>query len=105
MKKVLILFLGMVMASGATFAGDEEGKGGGDRMARMQQNLGLSDQQVVQIRHIRDNGGSREEILAVLTDEQLALMKKRRTEMKDQGGKGRRRAPAEKVQKSETTDS
>jgi hypothetical protein len=57
-------------------------------MERMQKNLGLSDQQVTQIRQIRDNGGSKEEILAVLSDEQHELMKKRRAEMKGKGRKG-----------------
>ncbi len=59
-----------------------------DRMERMQKNLGLSDQQVAQIRQIRDNGGSKEEILTVLSDEQRELMKKRRAEMKGKGRKG-----------------
>jgi Spy/CpxP family protein refolding chaperone len=99
MKKITVVVLALVMASAATFADDEViKKGEGDRMARMQQNLGLSDQQVAQIRQIRDNGGSREEILAVLTPEQLAELKKRRAEMKGKGGKGGkggRRVPVE----------
>jgi hypothetical protein len=106
MKKILILVLGIAMASGTIFAGDEQGKqGDGDRMARMQQNLGLSDEQIAQIRQIRDNGGGKEEILSVLTDEQLALMKKRRAQMKGKGRKGDRPAPSGDVQKSEITDS
>ena len=89
MKKILVLILAMAMASAATFAEDEEGNSAPtDRMAQMQKNLGLSDGQVAQIRQIRDNGGSKEEILAVLTDEQLTLMKKRRAKMKSQGPKG-----------------
>ena len=100
MKKILILILAMAMASGATLADDEQGKQGkGDRMARMQQNLDLSDEQVAQIRQIRDNGGGKEEILAVLTDEQLELMKKRREQMKGKGRKGARPAPVEDTQK------
>ncbi len=105
MKKILILILAMALASSATFADDEEGKqGGDDRMARMQQNLGLSDEQVTQMRQIRDNGGDKEKILAVLTDEQLALMKERRGKMKSRGKKGGRRAPAKDVQNSEKAD-
>ncbi len=89
MKKILVLILAMAMASAATLADDEENKSTmSDRMAQMQKNLGLSDEQVAQIRQIRDNGGSKEEIHAVLTDEQLTLMKKRRAEMKGQGRKG-----------------
>ena len=99
MKKILILILAMAMAPGVTFADDEQGKQGkGDRMARMQQNLDLSDEQVAQIRQIRDNGGSKEEFLAVLTDEQIELMKKRREQMKGKGRKGARPVPAEDTQ-------
>jgi Spy/CpxP family protein refolding chaperone len=105
MKNILILILGMALASGATFAGDEAGKqGGGDRLAKMQQNLDLSDEQVAQLRQIRDNGGDKEQILAVLTDEQLETMKKRRAQMKGKGRKGRHPAPAEDVQDSGTPD-
>jgi hypothetical protein len=49
--------------------------------------------------------GGKEEILSVLTDEQLALMKKRRAQMKGKGRKGDRTAPSGDVQKSEITDS
>jgi len=51
---------------------------GGDRLERMQKRLGLSDEQVSQLREIRQRGGSREEIRAVFTDEQWALMQERR---------------------------
>lgn len=109
MKKITVLILALAIASGATLADDEVvKKGEGDQMARMQQNLGLSDRQVEQIRQIRDNGGNRKEILAVLTDEQLALMKKRRAEMKGKGGKGGkggRGAPVEEVKDSGSTES
>ena len=99
MKKILILILAMAMTSGATLADDEKGKQRkGDRMARMQQNLDLSDEQVAQIRQIRDNGGSKEEFLAVLTEEQIELMKKRRAEMKGKGRKGTPPVPVEDTQ-------
>ncbi len=88
MKKVLILILGLAVVS-ATFAGHNEGKRGGDRMARMQEHLGLSEEQVAQIREIRENGGNREEIRAVFTDEQRELLKERRAQMETRGGKGR----------------
>ncbi len=88
MKKVLILILGLAVVS-ATFAGHNEGKRGGDRMARMQEHLGLSEEQVAQIREIRENGGNREEIRAVFSDEQRELLKERRAQMKARGGKGR----------------
>jgi hypothetical protein len=89
MNKILVLILVMAMAPAAAFADDEKNNSSmSDRMERMQKNLGLSDQQVAQIRQIRDNGGSKEEILAVLSDEQRELMKKRRAEMKGKGRKG-----------------
>ncbi|MEJ2384205.1 MAG: hypothetical protein P8Y54_07370, partial [Xanthomonadales bacterium] len=48
------------------------------RMAHLQQALGLSDEQAAEIRTIRANGGSREDVRAVLTDEQRALMDEHR---------------------------
>lgn len=89
MKKVLILILALAVVSAPTFAGDNEGNRGGDRMARMQEQLGLSDEQMKQIREIRENGGGREEMRAVFTDEQRALMKERGGRMEGSGGKGR----------------
>ncbi len=89
MKMVLILILALAVVSAPTSAGDNEGKRGGDCMARMQEHLDLSDDQMKQIREIRENGGSREEMRAVFTDEQRALMKERRAQMEASGGKGR----------------
>jgi Spy/CpxP family protein refolding chaperone len=54
-----------------------EGRGGG-RLQRMQQHLNLSDEQVSEIRSIKQNGGSREDVRAVLNDEQRAMMKQHR---------------------------
>lgn len=51
---------------------------GGERLERMQKRLGLSDEQVSQLREIRQRGGSREEIRAVFTDEQWTMMQERR---------------------------
>lgn len=50
------------------------GQGKGPNLERMQQHLGLSDEQVAQIRQIKAEGGSREDIEAVLTDEQRQKM-------------------------------
>ena len=46
---------------------------GGDRKRRLQQ-LDLSDEQKTQIQDIRKEGGSREEVRAVLTPEQQAKL-------------------------------
>lgn len=90
MKKLLALMIGMAFA--ATLAATaalahppEDGEGrrgkGGDpekRMAQMQKKLGLSDEQFTQMREIKANGGSREEMLAVMTEEQRAEAKQLR---------------------------
>jgi len=92
--KRLLMVIGLVLVSipAFTFAGDSERQhGGGDRMAQMQERLGLSDEQVEQLRQIRENGGSREEMKAVFTEEQHAMMKERRAQKGGMGhqGKGR----------------
>ena len=79
--KALAITLGLLLASTVALAGHGEGKQGGDRAehwARMQQELGLSDEQKEQIREIREQGGSREEIHSVLTEEQLSKMQEMR---------------------------
>jgi len=73
--------------------GQSKGQGqkqsrGGDHLVRMQKNLGLTDQQVTQMRQIRENGGSREEMRTVLTDEQRVLMQERRRQSQSQKRKG-----------------
>lgn len=78
--------------------GQRGGPGGrGPKMERMKAQLGLSDEQVAQMREIRDNGGNREDMRAVLTEEQRALLEQHRTEynrQRGQGdGKGRRGPP------------
>ena len=92
MKGLFVLMLGLAVAAAPVFAeetGDQQGKGprGGDRMARMQEHLGLSDEQVQQMRQIRENGGGREEMHAVLTGEQLATLEEHRSRMKGRGDK------------------
>jgi hypothetical protein len=42
-------------------------------------------------------------IMAVLTEEQLAMMKERRAQIKDRGRKGKRKAPDKDVQNQEAT--
>lgn len=66
------------------------GKRHGDKLARMQQHLGLSDEQVAQMREIREKGGTREEMHAVLTDDQRAQLEQVRQAHGGMGkGKGR----------------
>jgi len=88
MKRLAITVLGVVLASSAAWAERPEGAQGQHRaqhMARMQQHLGLSDEQVSQMREIRENGGSREEMRAVLTDEQRSTMDEHRKNRKAKG--------------------
>ena len=46
-----------------------------ERLSRMQQHLNLSEDQVSQIRGIHENGGGREDIAAVLTEDQRQQMR------------------------------
>ena len=100
MKTLITLALSLLLASGGAFAeeGAEKGPGGakgkgkgdrsGERMARMQEHLGLSDEQMSQMQEIRANGGSREEMRAVLTEEQQEKMRAHR-KARMEAGKGR----------------
>jgi Spy/CpxP family protein refolding chaperone len=108
MKRLIVYLLLMLMSSVTVHAqsgseGDEDREdpsqgqnqsrgqgqhGGGDRIAQMQKNLHLSDEQVKQMRKIREDGGDRKQIRAVLTDEQRALMRERRRQSQGQKGKG-----------------
>lgn len=79
-----------------------------ERTARMKEHLGLSDDQVAQIKAIRKAGGSREEIRAVLTPAQQQKFDEMRQRRKGaNGAKGVKGAgstessPAEKAPASE----
>jgi len=71
--------------------GHAGGYGGVDRQAQFQQKLNLSDEQISQMQEIRQNGGTREEIHAVLSDEQRAMVTEHRSEMNGRGGRGGQR--------------
>ena len=78
--------------SAAAFAGD--GQYGGrpspeERLARMQQHLQLRDDQVTQIRSIRESGGTREDIFNVLNETQQAQLREHRARKGRHGGGGR----------------
>jgi hypothetical protein len=102
MKTLATLTLSLLLAASTAWAERPEGSQGqgkrGDRMARMQEHLGLSDAQVSEMKEIRANGGSREEVRAVLSDDQQAQMheyRKNHPRKGGQGGEGRRRPPPE----------
>ena len=79
MKHLIVAALLVLLSVSAQAQAQPEGKRvGADQLERMQKNLGLSDEQVAQLQEIRERGGSREEVRAVFTDEQWALMQERR---------------------------
>lgn len=100
MKKSLTIILGLALASSMALAEKPEGgRGKGNpeqRMQRMQKHLDLSDEQVSQIRELRANGGSREEIHGLLTEDQQRKMHEHRQQRKA------RREEANRQQESST---
>ncbi len=70
-----------------------EGQGRGEhhqkRAQHMQQQFGVTDEQLAEMRQIRQNGGSREDMRAVLSAEQREQMRSWR-EQNPRGGKHRR---------------
>jgi len=54
------------------------------RLERMKSHLELTDDQVAEIRRIREEGGGREQVRAVLTEEQQARWKAQRKQHKKQ---------------------
>lgn len=55
------------------------------RIAKMQKRLDLSEGQVEEMQEIRESGGNREDILAVLSEEQRAKMKQKRRRLSTGG--------------------
>ena len=92
--KALILALSLTLVSSAVLAQSEDEPPSGNKVAkleRMQNNLGLTDEQVEQMRDIRQAGGSREDMNAVLNPEQQAKAVKLRKTHKGKGGDRKRR--------------
>lgn len=95
MKKFRMFALLLALAPMLATAQDGEAepgkgmRGGGDRMTRMQENLGLSDEQVQQVLDLRESGGGRDEFRAILNEEQLQRLDERRSQMKGKRGKGK----------------
>jgi len=69
---VAALGAGSVYADSDSHAKSAQGGDRKERMQRMREHLDLSDAQVEQMRAIRESGGSREEMRAVLTEDQQA---------------------------------
>lgn len=88
MKQFFTAAAALVFLAATAHAQVEGKRAGADQLTRMQKNLGLSDEQVAQLHELRERGGSREEVRAVFTDEQWALMQERRRQAKARSGKG-----------------
>ena len=58
------------------------------QLSKMQKHLQLSDEQVANMRQIREDGGSKQDMRAVLTDEQKEQAKEMKNKRKEKGGKG-----------------
>ena len=87
--KTLAITFGLLLAPMAVLAEPPEGRHGGDRAqhrARMQQELGLSEEQMQQMREIREQGGSRDDMQSILTDEQQGKMREMRASNKGERG-------------------
>ena len=92
--KALILALSLTVASAGVLAQSEDERPSGNKFAkleRMQNNLGLTDEQLDQMRDIRQAGGSRDDMYAVLNPEQQAKVAKLRKTHKGKGGDRKRR--------------
>ena len=92
--KALILALSLTVASAGVLAQSEDERPSGNKVAkleRMQNNLGLTDEQLDQMRDIRQAGGSRDDMYAVLNPEQQAKAAKLRKTHKGKGGDRKRR--------------
>ncbi|MEP1471079.1 MAG: hypothetical protein ABJK20_09530 [Halieaceae bacterium] len=92
MNKTLIsLLAAAVLATPLAFAEGKNKQGGEhrgkQRAAHMQEHFGVSDDQLSQMREIRDNGGSREDVRAVLSDDQRSQMEQWRKD-NPRSGKG-----------------
>lgn len=82
MKSPIILLLAMTLSVSAFAVEEEKPETISDqRLLNMQQQLQLSDEQLVEMRQIREEGGSKKDIRSVLTEEQqqqLQELKKQR---------------------------
>ena len=81
LKKIVALATIILMSTSTFVTAAESGQGRPtpeERLGRMQKHLDLSDEQISQIREIHENGGGREEIGAILTQDQRAKMGKHR---------------------------
>ena len=109
MKKFLIMMLVVILASFSVQAwASEKGNRQGRHMdpehrARMQERLGLTEAQQAQMREIRQNGGSREEAAAVLTDEQRQKMQQWREQNPEKARKMKQHREQQRAHRPDST--
>ena len=77
---IAVLALSATLLAPGAQAGDERRE---EHRERMQAELGLSDEQMQQMKEIRESGGSREDAAAVLTEEQREKMRELREQHPD----------------------
>jgi Spy/CpxP family protein refolding chaperone len=83
----------------------KEGKSGmtEEQLGRMQKQLKLSDEQVAKMRQIQADGGSKQDVLAVLTDEQKAQAKEMKQQRQEKGEKAEKGEKKAKNKAADTT--
>jgi Spy/CpxP family protein refolding chaperone len=87
--KTRIIVLALAIASNLALAeteGTSSTSGKLSQLARMENKLGLSDEQVQKMREIRESGGSMEDMRAVLTPEQQSQAAQLRKDHKGEFG-------------------
>jgi Spy/CpxP family protein refolding chaperone len=111
MKKLWIAFMVLAFAASSipASAGQHGNRQGGqmdaERRAKMQERLGLTEEQMSRMRDIRNNGGSREDMRAVLTDEQRSMIEEHRRNREARGDhEGRNRPPARHAAPESSSD-
>lgn len=81
MKKAILLLIITILSSSNLIAKEGEKPPISDkRLAKMQQQVELSDEQIAEMRRIRDEGGSKQEMRSVLTKEQRQTLKELKQE-------------------------
>jgi Spy/CpxP family protein refolding chaperone len=85
---VLALAAFTIHSSAGQHGNRQGGQMDAERRAKMQERLGLTEEQMSQMREIRENGGSRVDMRAVLTDEQRSMIEEHRRNRQARGGQG-----------------
>ena len=85
-------------------AGEQQSERHREMRARMQQELGITDEQRQQMREIRQNGGSREDAAAVLTDEQRQKMQQWREQNPEKARKMKQHREQQRTHRPDSSE-